>query len=132
MVDRIENLAHVLRRWHNVHSLDSFIKRLMVQADLIGKTSEVHSDCIKRNTPDCTFAARVIAKDNKLGEDIDIIVKPEHSEKRSLRVIIQVGGRMFSNLEDIDNPKWSDKKTFHKEVHEAEKYIEAIVRKLAA
>ena len=131
-MDRIENLAHVLRKRHNIHTIDKHIKRLLIEHKIIRKTSAVHATCINRNKPDCTFAAKILAKDNLLGEDITIMIKPDHSEKRRLRVLIQVGSKIFQNFEQRDKPRWNDKKVFKKELYKAERDIWKIMEQLKA
>jgi len=132
MMDRIESLAHILRKWHNIHTIDRDIKKLLVRQGIIENHSKVHSTCMKRNTPDCTFAANIAAKDSVFNKAITIIIKPDHSDKRCLRVLIQIGGRVFQNLEEKDNPKWGDKKIFRKELRDAEKDIVETMKKLKA
>lgn len=122
-MDRIQDLGHELRKWHNFHVLDKHIMKILTNAGIISDKSGVQCKFISRNTPDIIFCVHILAKDNNLGKDIIILIKPDHSNKRQLGVGIQVGKELKRYDEDDDKPKWSSKKVLRKEIHHAEQHI---------
>ena len=128
-MDRIEDLAHELRKSHNFHILHNHIDKILIRKNIIEKKACAECRYLNRTKPDCAFACFVKAENNKLGENITIMVKSDHNEHRRLRVAIQVGKKLFQECEDDDKYKWSDKKVLRKEFRHIEKDIDRYFKK---
>ena len=131
IMDGLVALAHELRKWHNFHILYNHIDRILMKQGIIEKKAYAECRYLNRKKPDCVFVCFVKAENNKLGENITIMVKSDHNPHRRLRVAIQVGKKLFQECEDDDKPKWSDKKVFRKEFRHIEKDIDKYFKKVA-
>ena len=130
MTDRISNLASELRKAHNFNTLSHHIKDILKHHNITSNKSNIRCEYINRNTDECTFCCK-IDKNNNLGKEIEIVIKPDHSPKRELRVMIDIGKGLKTEKENRDRPGWNNKKVFHKEVRDAEEYIEEVLEKAA-
>jgi hypothetical protein len=114
--DKIESLAEVLREHHSFKLLYKEIKKSLLDLGIIHKHAKIKTKYLNKNKPDCAFACSIKDKDNKFNEKITILIKPDHSKNRCLRIVIQLGrDSIYVKSENKDHSGWKTKKVFKKE-----------------
>jgi hypothetical protein len=131
MPDRLAELIPLLKSGRCFHELDDHIKRFLRHNGFIKDPSAVHSDYLNKNTEMITFVSHIHGNENSFRSDIIIMVKPDHSERRKIRVVIQMNGRMYSEEEDEDRPGADTRNVFFHEIKDAEKFIDKTFRQAA-
>ena len=63
------------------------------------------------------------------GKKIYILIKPDHSEKRIIRVLIQIESSVWQKKEDEDNQRHDVKEVMEDEIEDALKDIKRYFRK---
>lgn len=126
MQDKINELAEELRKHKNFRILHRHIAKILLKKGIVSDTSKVKSGYMHKNTSDCSFLCSVKAEDNSFGKPLGILVKGDHdSEKRCLRIIIQVGTDFCMKREEDDKPGIRAVKAFKREIADAERDIKA-------
>jgi thermostable 8-oxoguanine DNA glycosylase len=125
MPDRIEEIAAELRTRRSFRLLDKHIARILIKKGIISQRSVVECVFFNRDSPECCFACRVGKDNNVFGNDLTIIIKGDHSsEKRCLRVAIQLGDKLCTKKAEDDKPRWSAHKVFSEEIKDIERDIQ--------
>jgi hypothetical protein len=132
MQDQISHLAHELSKVHNFNKLKHHVKRILLSDGIINTHSKLDIKHVGKNTDNCYFGCTIMPEQNNLKKKIEILIKPDHSGCRQLRVFIQVGNNLITNRrENEDKEKWNDRRVFDKEAKDAEKDIRTAFRKAA-
>ena len=132
MKEQISHLAHELSKIHNFNRLKHHVRKILLSNKIITAKSKLSVEDKNRNTDDCFFSCYIEPEQNNLNKTIQIMVKPDHSGCRQLRVLIQVGDKIIADeLEKKDRKDWNDRKVFDKELKDAEKGIRTALRKAA-
>lgn len=126
MNDIICKLADELCNHHNLHVLDKHVKKILKNLNIIEKIKFVKTNYSRRTKEECYFYAVVDEDHNQFNEMLNIIIKPDHAEKRILRIVVQVGSKIYERYENKDKGKWSSEKVFWK----AEKKIEKDLKEM--
>ena len=131
MVDQINKLAQILSRRHSFKVITKHLSKIILYLGIVKYIKDIDTGYLHRRTPECTFFCKINKEKNIFKENIEIIIKPDHSEKRVLRVVIQKGRNIiYQEKEDRDNPHWADSKVFKKEESKAEEDILRILKKI--
>jgi|GEM_PF-2022139 len=129
----IDNVGHLLAELKKSNrKLESHLRRVLLSTKIITHKSGVVMDLACPRPLDCFFSCRIPPDQNTLGKEIEILIKPDHSEKRELRLIIQVGDHLLLNKkESIDKNKWDDSIVFRKELKATERDVKRALKKAA-
>ena len=133
MEDKVWHMAREMEKAHNMNKMRKHLRRLLFENGIVDKSS--HVDVIFPNWGDPNYylvGAFVKAKHNIFNELLEISIKPDHSPKRCIRVVIQLGKHRSEDVEDIDIPKLNDREVFIQELKAAEKDIRKEMKKLRA
>lgn len=86
-----------------------------------------------KHTEQCCIFFKVSSDDNILGEDITIMIKPDHDTQNQghsgLRVIIQEGGKLVLNKSEDKSEKNrpQEKRVFKRELKAVERDVEKVL-----
>jgi len=120
-MDRIEELVEVLNEKHFFHLLSRDIKHLLKHHNILKENRHIKTRYLHRYKLDCTFTCSIKQEDNNFNEKITILIKPDHSEQRCMRIIVQLGDKVYIKSENEDYNGWTSKKVFKKEYKELRK-----------
>ena len=123
-MDKIELMTRIISKNITLHKIKSDLEKIFKKTGVFRKGSIKMDFAVhERWKPNCFVSCTVSKKNNTIGKDLVIIIKPEHSEDRALRGIIQEGTKIISNeAEHLDDGR-QDKKVFYKELQALEKDI---------
>ena len=135
--DRILELAPEFSKVHNLHKVARHIKHILRRTDIISFWTSVHCYFNNQGTENVAIFCKVSGKHTHLespeykGQDISIIIKPDHDKKcRSISFVVQIGRCLEQKHETRDKAKWPPKKVVRKEEHLIEKDLYEFFRNL--
>lgn len=135
--DRILELVPEFEKAHNLHKVARHIKHILRRTRIIGIWASVHCIFKMQGTENIAICCKIPGDHHLLesqeykGQDINIIIKPDHDMKcRSLGCIVQIGEKVEQRHEVKDKPKWSPRKVIRKEEHLIDKDLYNFFRAL--
>jgi len=130
MGDKIGLMVNVLSKAGMHHKIEHDLREILGKLGIFKGRPRMEFEVHHRWSPSCFVSCTVPAENNIFGKRIDISIKPDHSEHRVLRVLVQEDANIETKAEDMDKPNLSDKKVFQKEIHALEKDIEKALNSL--
>lgn len=115
MKDQISHLANELSDYSQYHHLENGIKRIFKKLGIVKSKTIIKCGYYHKGTDKCTFYCNVDPEYNLFRKNLSVIVKPDHSAKRILRVLVEIGEDIFQKGENKDRWTRDDKTVFDKE-----------------
>ncbi len=128
-MDRIKELACLICNHRNFKTITKEISKILLKLKIIQNKKSVIPVCLNSNTIDAAFACSIDSNKNVFGKKIYILIKPDHSEKRIIRVLIQIESSVWQKKEDEDNQRHDVKEVMEDEIEDALKDIKRYFRK---
>lgn len=126
MQDKIDEMVKVGSKFGTIHTIQKDLKRIFKKADIFTGKPKMEFKCHHRKKSGFYCGCLIKPEDNIFGERLEIVIKPEHSEHRALRVIVSLANKVeLLKLEDEDirHPDMNDKQIFKEELKELERDI---------
>jgi len=114
-----------------MNDLKKKISHILKDLGIVDDRKKVKPILVNERTLNCAFACTIEPEDNKLNKKIEIMVKPDHGEKRVLRLLIQIGNDFWQVEENEDKKRYDAKKVMKKEVKDVLKDIKKHFREVA-
>ena len=125
--DKIAHMAAQIRKAHHFNSLTHQILRILKSHRVVKPSVKVKPHLVSEDTDECSFILKLDADQTLKGEELEIMIKPDHGGHKELRLVVEQGGKLVINKKiDRDKPGRSDKKVFEKEVHAAERLLQKV------
>ncbi len=123
-MDRIQELAKILDTKRSYKVITKHMLKIFLVLSIITSKKHFQSGLINRGKPDCTYYCRVDAKHNSFNEKLELLIKPDHSNNRVMRALMQKGNKIVFNIaENKDKFSKSSKKIFWLEEKRLEREI---------
>lgn len=128
-MDQIMHLAKLLSEGHFQHRIKHDLEKLVHKYVEIPHV-KLHSRFTVHNEgkPDCFVAFEVAPESNVFRQKLTILIKPDHSNHRILRTVVQEDSKVEMNSADDDHANWDDRKVFMEELHDLEKDIKDMLK----